>query len=100
MKHSIFFRGRGGVCVLRVSLDFRRRRVGGRASSEEQWRSLPCVLQHQEGKLAHASHLSWVVSGVEGGEATQESLELKLASLLPLRLNHYMIEYHIYFSHF
>ena len=69
-----FFWGRGGVREQHVSLGFRRWRVGVRASSEDQWRSLPCVLKHQVGKLAHASHLSRVVSGVEGGETAQGSL--------------------------
>ena len=73
-KHSNFFRGRGGVREQHVSLDFRRWRVGGIASSEDQWRSLPCVLKHQVGKLAHASHLSRVVSGVKEGETAQGSL--------------------------
>jgi len=73
-RQSNFSGGRGWVCKQHVSHDFRRWRVGGRASSEERWRSLPCVLKEQEGKLAHASHLSRVVSGVEGGETAQGSL--------------------------
>ena len=62
------------VRAFHMSLGFRRWRVGGRASSEEQWRSLPCVLKHHVGKLAHASHLSRVVSGVKEGETAQGSL--------------------------
>ena len=69
-----FFSGWGGVREQHVSLGFRRWRVGGIASSEDQWRSLPCVLRHHEGKPAHASHLSRVVSGVKEGERSQGSL--------------------------